>query len=390
MNLFKGKKRIGKFLDVPPQEATEKPARQMADTVQEQVPDELGELYEPDTPREEAPSAPPPSETEREEETTPEEKEVKEGKRMRSVHELVQDPGLWGGLNRPWIPVDEADVVVCGIPFDGGASFRKGAGEGPRAIREITFSICPTTEDFEVMDLNVLDQGDFDELDAQDRDALFAQIEDRAEQLVHAGKFFTFIGGDHSVSIPILRGVDRALGHDFGIIHIDAHFDLCDELGGDPLSHGCTERRALELAGVTDLDSIYFVGIRSAETCEAEFLNGRDANVISAAKVRKLGTKEVLKRIKKTMRGYDAVYVTIDIDALDPAYAPGTGTPQFGGLDPRELLGLLRGIMTDLPVIGFDLVEVAPPLDPSDITLFAARKILTECWGHYWRKTKKS
>lgn len=310
---------------------------------------------------------------------------IKEEMQVRSTSELIREPGLWGGLNRPWLPLEEADVVVCGIPFDGGASFRKGAGEGPRAVREITFSICPTTEDFEVMDFKLLDQGDIDE---QDRDTLFEFVQNRTEQYVREGKFFTFIGGDHSVSIPIMRGLDRALGHEFGIIHIDAHFDLCDELDGDRLSHGCTERRAIDLVNVSGLENIFFVGIRSAETCEAEYLSDRDANVISAAKYRRLGTKEVLRRIKKKMKKFESVYVTIDIDALDPAFAPGTGTPQFGGLDSREMLGLLRGVM-ELPVVGFDLVEVAPPLDPSDITLFAARKILTECWGHRWRKVCK-
>ncbi len=304
---------------------------------------------------------------------------------MRAVDEMLGDPGLWGGLHRPGITRQEADILLWGIPFDGAASFRKGAAEAPRAIRNITFSICPTTEDFEVMDIKLLDCGD---LFGADQETLFAAVESEAEALVRSGKFFTFIGGDHSVTIPILRGMDRALSGELGIVHIDAHFDLCDELGGNRLSHGCTQRRALELQHVSGLENLFFVGIRSAETCEADFLRERDANVIGAGEYRRIGTEEVLKRIEEKMRFYGSVYVTIDIDALDPAFAPGTGTPQFGGLDSRELLDLLRGLFKRLPVVGFDLVEVAPPLDAGEITLFAARKILTECWGHYERKMR--
>lgn len=304
---------------------------------------------------------------------------------MRETGEMVYDPALWGGLNRPDIALEEADIAICGIPFDKGVSVRPGAGEAPRALRNITFSISPTTEDFEIMDLKLLDMGD---LPGEDRGTLFARIETMAEEFVRTGKFFTFIGGDHSVSIPIMKGIDQAIGKEFGIIHIDAHFDLCDELCGDTLSHGCTERRALELANISGTENIFFVGIRSSETCESEFIRYNPVNVISAKEYRSIGTHEAVTQIREQMRMFDAVYLTIDIDALDPAFAPGTGTPQFGGLDSRELLDLLRGLMK-LPVIGFDLVEVAPPLDSSQITLFAARKILMECWGHYWRRIRR-
>lgn len=305
---------------------------------------------------------------------------------MKEVRELIGDPALWGGMNRPGISIAEADIAVCGIPFDGGASFRVGAAQAPREIRNITFSICPTTEDFEAMDLRICDAGD---VEGTDRNELFAAVEAKAADFVQSGTFFTFIGGDHSVTIPILRGVDRVIGKELGILHIDAHFDLCDTLNGDRLSHGCTERRALELQNVTGTENLFFVGIRSAETCESEFIRRNPVNTISSRELRAMGTREAVIQIKEQMQQFDAIYLTIDIDALDPAFAPGTGTPQFGGLDARELLDLLRGLMT-LPVIGFDLVEVAPPLDPSGITLFAARKILTECWGHYWRKTHQA
>lgn len=230
--------------------------------------------------------------------------------------------------------------------------------------------------------LKVLDIGD---AEGETREEIFQRAEQVAYICTKAGKLMTFIGGDHSTTIPVLWGIDKALEEPFGIIHIDAHLDLCDEMDGDRLSHGSTERRALELKNIPDTDSIYFLGIRSAESEEVKFLQKNKINLSGAREIRHLGVGRVLEKVKGIMSGFSKIYITIDIDALDPAYAPGTGTPQFGGLDSREMLDLLHGLF-ELPVIGFDVVEVAPSLDESKIALFAARKIITECWGHHWRK----
>ncbi|MED3562472.1 agmatinase [Bacillus xiapuensis] len=305
---------------------------------------------------------------------------------MKKVNEMIQEKTIWAGLNRPGLSIDEADVVVFGIPYDGGVSFRSGASEGPRAIREITYTIPPTTERWEdLSSLQILDLGD---VSGVNREELFQQAEEMAYAAVKSGKLFTMIGGDHSTTIPVMRGVDRAIDKPFGIIHIDAHFDLCHEMGGDLLSHGSTERRALELTNVPDTKSIFFVGIRSVESEELEFIEQHDMNIIKSMDVRHNGVASTLEAIKAEMSRFENIYLTVDIDSLDPAYAPGTGTPQFGGLDSRELLDLLYGIF-ELPIIGFDVVEVSPKLDESSIAVFAARKILTECWGHHLRKGKQ-
>ena len=302
---------------------------------------------------------------------------------MTTVQQIIQEKEIWAGLNQPGIPLEQADIVVCGIAFDGGVSFRSGAKDAPKAIREITYTIDPTTERFESMEaLKVLDLGD---AEGESREEVFKKVEQIAYDCVKAGKLMTFIGGDHSTTIPILWGIDKALEEPFGIIHIDAHLDLCDEMGGDHLSHGSTERRALELKNISDTESIYFLGIRSAESQEVKFIQENKLNILGAREIRQLGVEKVLEKVKEKMARFQKVYITIDIDALDPAYAPGTGTPQFGGLDSRELLDLLYGLF-ELPVIGFDLVEVAPNLEESKIALFAGRKIITECWGHHWRK----
>lgn len=297
---------------------------------------------------------------------------------------VTEDKTIWAGLNHPELSLEEADVAVFGIPYDGGVSFRSGSREAPQALRGITYTISPTTEDFR--DFSALKVKDLGDCVGKDRAEMFAEAEEMACRAVKAGKFFTMIGGDHSVTIPVHRGIDRAVDEDFGIIHIDAHFDLCDEMHGDTLSHGSTERRATELSHVKDSDHLYFIGIRSIESDELDYYHNNKINVLSAADVDHLGTQKALERVVSHMKQYSKVYISLDIDCLDPAYAAGTGTPQFGGLTSRQLLDLLKGLFQELDIIGMDVVEVAPKLDPSLSALFAARKIVTECWAHHYFK----
>jgi len=300
---------------------------------------------------------------------------------MKKVEEMIQDQRLWAGLNRPMISMENTDVVVFGVPYDGGVSFRVGAKDAPQGVREITYFIHPITERWESFaDLKVLDLGD---INNKNREEIFKQAEEIAYRTIQTNKFLTMLGGDHSTTIPILEGINRALEVPLGIIHLDAHFDLCDEIDGNYLSHGATERRALELKNIFSIENIFFVGVRSIEFQELSFIENKNTNILKAMDIRNEGVAESLKRIKEKMKKFSKIYISIDIDVLDPAYAPGTGTPQFGGLNSRELLDLLYGIF-DLPIIGFDLVEVAPSLDDSKIALFAARKIIMECWGHHY------
>ena len=299
------------------------------------------------------------------------------------VKELINDPGIWGGQNRPSLKMDEADVLVFSIPYDGGVAFRSGAKEAPKALREITYTIAPTTEDFESFDgLKVVDIGD---VSGSNRAEMFDEAEKTAYEAVKNGKFFTMIGGDHSVTIPIQKGIDNALDEPFGIIHIDAHFDLCDELNDDKLSHGSTERRALELNNISGPENLFFIGIRSIEDDEFDFFQNNNVACVTAKSIFENGVDEAITKVKEHFKDYNKIYLTVDIDCLDPAYAPGTGTPKFGGLASRELLKLLRGIF-DLPIIGMDVVEIAPSLDDSIISVFAGLRIITECWGHNMRK----
>ena len=295
---------------------------------------------------------------------------------------------IWCGLNRPDLSEREADVVVFGIPYDEAASYRKGAAKAPAALRANTFTSAPSTEEGRsIKGLKVYDAGDFTE---KDREKLHGEVMRYVCGLVKDGVFFTCIGGDHSVTMPIEAGVDMALKGQFGIIHIDAHSDLCDALGGDRYSHGCVQRRALELDNISGPENIYFIGIRSFEPDEIAFLNEHKTNIKTAKQIFSEGIQSVAADVVAEMKRFSRVYVTIDIDGLDPAYAAGTGTPQFGGLSARELLYLLEEIFRNLNVVGFDVVEVAPELDPSLSSMFAARKIITECWGYHLDSMKRS
>lgn len=304
---------------------------------------------------------------------------------MSNFQDIIKNPALWAGLNKPDISMEDCDVAVFGIPFDGGVSFRSGAKTAPDALRNITYTISPTTEDFQdFSDLKVKDMGN---ALGNTRDELFESAEEMAYKAVKAGKFFTMIGGDHSTTIPVHKGIDKALDESFGIIHIDAHFDLCNDQSGDTLSHATTERRALELDNVDGIDNLFFLGIRSIESDELDFFANNKVNVLSAKEISKIGADAVIAQVKEKMKDLKHVYITLDIDCLDPAYAAGTGTPQFGGMTSRELLNILEGLF-ELPVIGMDVVEVAPNLDPSLSSLFAARKIVTECWWYHFKKSK--
>ncbi len=305
---------------------------------------------------------------------------------MQLTDEMIRAEKIWGGLcsgSDTDAITGKTDVVVFGIAHDANVSYREGAADGPRAIRESSLPIPPTTEHFEDMrGWQVVDLGDFA---GEDTEEVFARVEDQVAELVASKTFFTMIGGDHSVTIPVLKGIDRTIDHPFGIIHIDAHFDLCDQIDGNHLSHGSTERRALELDHIEGGESLFFIGIRSAELEEIEVIKQNPVHVVSAATFEQMGTDGVIEKVKRKMGHFESLYLTVDIDALDPGYAAGTGTPKFGGLTSRQLLDLLRGLF-ELPIIGFDLVEVAPALDPALTSVYAGQRIITECWGHRMRK----
>jgi len=288
---------------------------------------------------------------------------------------------LWSGLSSQ---APTAEIGVLGVPFDNATSFRKGAAMAPARIREVTPHIAPATEEgHRLAGLRVRDYGDVSaDLDWK---RYFATVEAQAAQVLRH-PFALFLGGDHSVTIPLTAAFSRAVNGQFGVVHFDAHPDLAHEYEGHRWSHACTERRVLELPNV-EPRHLTFVGLRSFLDEELAFLADHpEINVHTARDVYRRSIETVAEDVTTQLQSVDAVYVTLDIDGLDPACAPGTGTPEGGGLSTRELFEFLRVAFARLPVRALDIVEVAPPLDCADVTTFAATKVIYEVFG--WVKEK--
>jgi agmatinase len=288
----------------------------------------------------------------------------------------------WGDLNTE--NMEKANLLIMGVPFDGAVSCGKGAALAPEKIRALSRYLPATTETGTIIkNLKAYDAGDV----AVDLDwaRYYKEVEDRAYDLMKTDKFSLFLGGDHSVTIPLHKAFGRyskekGLGK-IGVIHFDSHADICDTYDSHKWSHACTERRTVEdVIGTGDLA---YLGLRSYEIEELEYFKGHpEVLVIKAYDVFKEGYLACYHKLEERFRDYDAVYFTLDIDVVDPAFAPGTGTPEAGGLTSREILELTKLLIGNLPVKAMDIVEVSPPLDQeNDITSWLALKIIYEVFG---------
>jgi len=282
----------------------------------------------------------------------------------------------WSGLESS---DPAAEVGVLGVPFDRASSFRKGSAFAPQKIRELTPHIAPVTEEGILLSgLRVYDYGDVPI--GLNWEECFRAVEKRAT-IVLRHLFSLFLGGDHSVTIPLAKAFSQSTKGEIGVVHIDAHLDLADTFEGHRWSHACTERRILELPNINPRN-LSMVGIRSFMEDELLFLGDHpEIEVHTARDVHTRGMKGVASDDAEQLNDVQAVYVTLDIDALDPAFAPGTGTPEAGGLSTRDVLELLRVLFLKLPIRALDIVEVSPPLDHADITSVAAAKVIYEVFG---------
>jgi agmatinase len=266
-------------------------------------------------------------------------------------------------------------VAITGIPMDLGVSNRSGARFGPRAVRTIE-RIGPYNAVLDCMpltDLKVADVGDVPfrgrfslEESHQDIEAFFTQI-------VEAGAAPLSVGGDHSITHPILRAVGR--DNPVGLIHIDAHCDTGGPFDGTRFHHGAPFRNAV-LDGVLDPDRCIQIGIRGSSEYLWEFSTDSGMTVITMAQFERMGCEAVIRRAAEVV-GDGPVYISFDVDGLDPSFAPGTGTPEIGGLTTREVLQILHGLK-GVNVVGGDVVEIAPQYDPTTNTVQTAAQILFE------------
>jgi agmatinase len=287
---------------------------------------------------------------------------------------------LWAGLNQPNAPAP--DISIVGLPYDGAVCYRAGAAEGPDRIRQLSSEIPAVLETGEILKgLTIRDHGNLPF--GKDFVAAFPNIEKKI--LEQAGRSFVLtLGGDHSVVIPVHRAFSRKATEKIGLIFVDAHTDLSDSFDGSPYSHACPLRRTMEEEKFDPKNTI-LVGTRCFEMGGLEFIQKNEMKMYPAYEVAERGMRPIADEIVKRFADLQNVYLSIDIDALDPAFAPGTGIPDAGGLSTRDVITLVRALHP-LPVVAADLVEVAPPLDISDITSFAALRIITEIFGLVQRR----
>jgi agmatinase len=274
--------------------------------------------------------------------------------------------------------VGHAAVAIVGAPFDSGVSYRPGARLGPGAVRAASKLLRPyhpaldvhPWEAHQVADAGDLAINPFDIASAvEDIQRGAAHILQRADRLVT-------LGGDHTIALPLLRTVHARRGP-CALVHFDAHLDTWDTYFGASYTHGTPFRRAAE-EGLLDLEHSMHVGIRGPLYASTDLEDDARLGyaIVSTAEISRVGVGEALEWIRRRV-AEQPIYLSVDIDVLDPAHAPGTGTPEPGGLTTRELQELLRGLKR-LEIAGADVVEVSPPYDHAEITALAAAQVAYE------------
>jgi agmatinase len=274
--------------------------------------------------------------------------------------------------------VEHADVAVVGFPFDSGVSYRPGARFGPQHVRQSSKLLRPYHPPLDVHPFHaqqVADAGDVG-INPFSIDDAVATVERAADELREPGTTLLSVGGDHTIALPLLRSVARTHGP-VAVLHFDAHLDTWDTYFGAPTTHGTPFRRASE-EGLIDRERSVHVGIRgplySAKDLSDDGILG--FQVVRSDDYQLDGLAGAVERVR-TRLADGPVYVSVDIDVLDPAHAPGTGTPEAGGLTSRELLHTLRSL-AGADVVGADIVEVAPAYDHAEITGVAAAHVAYE------------
>jgi agmatinase len=272
-----------------------------------------------------------------------------------------------------------AQAVLLGVPFDGGTTYQPGARLAPYHIRRVSALVQSYHPEHKVdvfSSLRVVDGGNvaFPPFDAAE---VRARIEAEVAAIASAGAAPFVVGGDHSVALPALRALAKTHGP-LAVVHVDAHSDTSGpEVWGERFHHGTPIRHALS-EGLIAHGQLYQVGLRGpwGAASDGDLTEQHDAQIVGAAALADTGARSVGAAIRKRI-GDRPTYLTFDIDAIDPAFAPGTGTPVPGGLTSREAIALVRGL-GGARLVGMDLVEVAPPLDHADITSHLAAHLLYE------------
>ena len=275
--------------------------------------------------------------------------------------------------------VSRCDIAILGIPFDAGTSYRPGARFGPQSIRQASRHLRtqyhPSYDTEPFVEQQVADAGDISCNPFNIEEAV-GQIQMAATEMLGKVDSIISLGGDHTIALPLLRAVNHFHGP-VALVHFDAHLDTWDTYFGAPYTHGTPFRRAAEEKLFLDHASMH-VGIRGPLYSRDDLDNDEELGfkVVHCDEFQKEGLDHVVSRIKERV-GDNPMYLSIDIDVLDPAHAPGTGTPEIAGISSRELLGVLREF-DGLNIISADVVEVSPAYDHAELTSLAAATIVYE------------
>ncbi len=305
--------------------------------------------------------------------------------------------GLWMGLHNPDLLLEELHVAVVGVPYDGSVSHAAGAAEAPAVLRDISKGLWPHTEN--LVGLRSLRLRDLGDVMVAEEDAYATQIAVTAtiEPVVRAGAIPLVLGGDHSISAGVVAAIHSS--DNLGVLWLDSHPDVMDTFGSlrgkveSRWSHACPLRRICELPHVR-ADDVLLVGVRDFIPDELAFIRKQGIEVLYARDLSRLSPQEVADRIGQKFARTPQVYISFDIDVLDPAFAPGTGVPIPGGISSRYLYDVILRLFEReqaslrhrghhfLHVAGFDLVEIAPPLDVGRITSLAGMGIISNMLGY--------
>lgn len=272
--------------------------------------------------------------------------------------------------------VPSADVAVVGVPFDNAVTYRPGARFGPSHVRQASRMLRPYSPEVDRTPFHsqqVVDAGDLSTNPFNIEDSVVRMEADARRLFEHADKFVA-IGGDHTVSLPLLRAVHAHHGP-VSLVHFDAHLDTFDTYYGERYTHGTPFRRATE-EGLLQLDSSVHVGVRGPIAGPYNLQEDRDLgfSIINAAEFETRSVVDIVDQVLERTKGRP-IYVSVDVDVLDPSFAPGTGTPEVGGLTTRELMAALHALAGER-VVSADVVEVSPPYDQSELTSIAASNIV--------------
>ena len=268
---------------------------------------------------------------------------------------------------------DQCEICIVGLPYDGTSSYRPGSRFGPNAIRKASWGMETYSPNLgrDLGDLKICDLGDL-EIPFGNREIALSKIREVIQKIIDDGKYPVLLGGEHLITLPIVEGF-RSRFDDLTVIQLDAHADLRDEYLGETISHSTVMRRVLEVVGA---GKVFQFGVRSASKEEFSYAN----TIGSLYEFGEDGFHRALRSI-----GDRPLYISLDLDVLDPSILPGTGNPEPGGIDFNEMIFALK-ILGKARVIGFDIVELSPNHDPSEVSSIVTSKLVREMILNCWAK----